>query len=389
MSEPVLFPFRPNWHRPVVERLEWLTDVQEALDLTEECIQLRSMPRRALEYDVLLRDHALTDFDARLWGWQAEEYWLPIWTDVQTCALVPAETSVLPAETAGYDFAAGGRAVLLRDAQSWELLDIDAVQPDALVLAAPTAQAWPAGTRLYPVRRARLPPEVGALRGSAAVGRGTVRFDLEPSTWPASPAAVLYRDLEVSLRRPNWVAGVPQQYHRKVEVLDNRTGRPYVDDLSGMPTTTRTHRVTLGNRADIAAWRGWLYARAGRRHRFWQPQWQVDRISVAPVTAAATALQVRALDHAAAYGNAEGRRDIAIRHRPSAQWLFRRIESVTGPMAGVETLHLDASLGIDAQPSELFVTWLTPSRLDADAVEIAWHSAGAAVSVYDVRSGRE
>ena len=45
-----LFPLAPNWIRPVVERLEWLTDVIEGYDATEERTPLRTLPRRSLEY---------------------------------------------------------------------------------------------------------------------------------------------------------------------------------------------------------------------------------------------------------------------------------------------------------------------------------------------------
>lgn len=387
MSLPV-FPFRPNWGRALVERLEWLTDITEAKRGQEERIPLRSMPRRAMEYTALLQGGQMQRLDALLWRHQAQQWLLPLWPAVQILpAALEAGAALIPAATAGQEFAPGAYAVLWQDDLRCAAVQIEAVTPAGLELAAPLAQAWPACTRLYPAAVARMPHEVALLRPSAAVAQATLRFELAPVAAPMAESEPAYRGHPVALRRPNWVSPLAQRMQRKLQRLDYETGAIFQDDLSGHPSTVRTHRVLLRDRADIAAWRAWLHARRGRAGAFWQPQWQQDLTPAAPVSAAASTLTVRALG-AALYALEEGRRDIALLHRPTGQWRFRRVLGHFGH-DDVEVLTLDAPLGINAQPDDLFVTWLCLSRLDADAIEIAWHTAAAAVAVYDIRSVRE
>lgn len=384
---PPVFPFRPNWRRPVLERLEWLTDVMEAKDATEVRIPLRSRPRRIMEFELLVADGALQRLDALLWAHSSEQYVLPIWTDPQPlAATLSAGATAIPAVTAGYDFAPGALAVLWQDADNHEAVEIDAVSADTLTLADPTVLPWPTGTRLLPARRARLPQDVALARVSAAVATGTLRFELDNTPVTPLPDATTYRGAEVALRRPNWISGIQTRYGRKLERIDYDLGAVFVDDLSHLQITQRTHRHLLHDRADIAAFRGWLHARAGRTHAYWQPQWQTDFTSAAAVAASDTSLLVQPIG-VAGYAAQPGRLDIAIRHRPTGQWVFRRIDSVTTG-ASSETLHLNAPIGLDAAARDLSIMWLTLSRLEADAVEIAWHSAGVAATLYDIRSVR-
>lgn len=387
MEQPV-FPFRPNWHRPLVERLEWLTDVEESKNGTEVRDALRQYPRRSIEFDILLQKHALARLDALLWYAQAKQFVVPIWMDAQALAAPVAQgAEMVAAATVGMDFEVGGLAVLWLNDGEYEALQVESVSESALSFAVPTSRAWPAGTMCYPARLGRLPENFGVSRASAAVGAAAVRFEFDSVANAAQPGAIMYRGAEVHLRRPNWIQNMGTGYSRKLQKLDYQTGPVFVDDLSGMPTTMRTHQYLLRDRAEIASFRGWLYARRGRWSGFWQPQWLADLAQTGPISAAAVTLRVKRLDIATRYGANDGRRDIAIRRRSTGQWVFRRVDSVTIDGAD-ELLTLNASLGFAAATGDLFITWMAMSRLDADAVEIAWHSAGVAVTAFDMRSVR-
>lgn len=384
MPTPV-FPFRPNWARPVVERLEWLTDITEAKTGHEERIALRNLPRRALEYTALLQGAALQQLDALLWRHQSQSWLLPVWTDPQPLQVpVEAGADFVPADTALYAFAAGGHAVLWLDATRYEAVTVDAVSSDGITLSAPTTQAWPVGAHLYPAVQARMPFEVTAQRPSAASGQITLRFELQPVPALTADDAVLYRGTPVALRRPNWVSPVQQRWQRKLQRVDYETGYVFQDDLSGVPSLLRSHRLLLRNRAEISSWRGWLHARQGRAWAFWSPQWQHDLTLAAPITAAGNTISVRAYG-ATLHDLGAGRRDIALHHRRTGAWAFRRVQGYFG-VDGLEVLTLDAPVGWSAAPGEVFATWLCLSRLEADAVELAWHTPSVAVAVYDVRS---
>jgi hypothetical protein len=385
-----LYPFAPDWESPVTERLEWLTDVIEGYDATEERTVLRSMPRRTLEYRLLATFEEAANLDALLWRWQADQYILPIWTDPQVLgAALPAGATSIPAETDDYDFSTPGLAVLWSDSGHYEVVNVQSIAADALTLAAPTLADWPASARLYPARVARLTDAVELPYHTDAIAKATVRFEIDPSAVTPAPGASLYRGVEVFETAHNWVETREIEYHRKTQRLDYRLGAIAVDDHSGLPSTRRSHQVLLRDRASIAAWRGWLAARQGRYAPLWVPSLTCDLEQTQAIGAGSTTLTVKALSYNDRYRLDTGRRDIALKHLPSNTWYYRRINAVTAGSPGEEDITLDASLGVDAAPGELAPTsWLTLSRLDADAVEIAWHTTAIAECSINLRSLR-
>lgn len=386
MAEPV-FLYPPNWASAVSERLEWLTDVIESHDATEERTQLRNKPRRYISYQMLTRLDAAQELDAWLWRYHATQFLLPIWTDPQRLAaqLAQASTSI-PATTDGYDFAAGQWAVLI-NGDLHEAVQIDQVNADSLDLVDQTLLTWPAGTLLYPARYARLPADADLDRITAGVLTSGLEFEIEPGSGTAIESTDTYRSLPVLTDRPDWATGIAQAYARKIQRIDYQLGDVYVDDLSERPITMRTHRYVQQTREQIKQWRGWLHARAGRANSFWLPQWQMDLRQTAAIGAADTQLQVYALSYDARYAAEPGRRDIALLHK-TGTWYFRRIESVT-TSGEDEILTLDSALGIDASPGDFkLITWLMPSRLDTDDIILNWLSSGVATSAVDIRSLR-
>lgn len=385
----VLFSFNPNWARPVRERLEWKTDVLEAKDDSEERISLRSFPRRFLEFDVQVREHAAQMLDSVLWPWMAKRFTVPIWSDGQVLqGTLSAGSSVVPCETATYDFRPGAQAVLWGNYGHFELVNVLSVGSNSINLDGTTMISWSAGTRLYPTQNGRLPAEVQVLRPVDNVAQATFQFALENAPVSVDAAGTTYRGAEVNMRKPNWISGMRDAYSRKTESEDNQVGVPFVDDRSGLQRIVRTHLYLLRDRVQAFDFRHWLLRCMGRAHGFWQPQWYSDMTVSAGMSSGSTTMTVKALNYASNYSPAAGRQDVLIRNRATGQVAMRRI-TFSSSGAGTETFTLDSPLGFNATVDELAVCWLTFSRLDADAVEFAWHTTFAAEATVDIRSIRE
>lgn len=389
-----VFPFSPNWRSPVLERLTWMTDVFEARDLTESRTPLRSFPRRHLEYELLEVEHNASVLDALLWGWQAKQYVLPMWTDPQRLqSALPAGSGSIPVAIDGYDFYDGGRAVLWQDEQNYELVTIDIIDTDTagdtyLNLDGVTVAAWPVGTRLYPARLGRINPDTELTRITAAVVRGSVLFELDNSASTNTDDTDTYLGVPVNTRRPNWASGVNQTYQRKLARFDYELGTVATLDVSELPVTTTSYRYAHENRADIADWRQWLHAREGRYKAFWQPQWLHDIQLTQAIAPADDILRIKALGMVANYNADTNRRDIALRHR-SGVWYYRRIIAAGSAGAGLEDIQLNSALGITANPTDFtHITWLVLSRLDADAIELNWITSAVATCDIAARSVR-
>jgi hypothetical protein len=383
----------PWLYRPaggVLERLEWLTDVLPSFNGGEQRRQLREAPRRVFEFDVVLqgRDRRLAENSIHEWGGRG--WALPVWMDSQPLAApLPDGATAIPCDTTTRDFVAGGSVAILTDARSYEILQVASVAPASVGLLAPTARAWPAGQAIVvPLRSARMPDEVTLARFDGDTSYGRMRFEVvDPSDWPAA-AESTYRGLPVLAQAPNWTEDVQQTYGRLLQRLDGLTGAVVVDDQAAGPIILQSHRWLMDGRAEIDAFRRWLYARRGRLSAFWLPTFALDFRLVADVGALALTIDVEHCGYTEKIGEAINRRDVRIQLHSGTVY-YRRITGSTQVSADVERLSIDAALGALVQPAQVrSISYMAPVRLEADAAEIAWSRHDLAESRAMTRGSR-
>lgn len=190
-----IWPVPPDWSNGVQEQLAWATDVLQATaTAVTQHRGLRVGPRRSFTFDVLADAQHRRVAEMLLFG-HSGQWDLPIWPDVQwlIATLGAGETSV-PCATAGYDFVAGGRALLYDTVNRWEVVTVDAIAADHLTLSSATVGTYPPGSRLYPLRRARVQDDAEERLRTDDLGLRGLAFDIdEPCDWPvlASPTTYL------------------------------------------------------------------------------------------------------------------------------------------------------------------------------------------------------
>lgn len=378
-----IWPFPPDWSNPVIERLEWSTDVLRAQSDNEQRLRLRMHPRRQLEYLVTaMGDAERVRLEHALLAGQGQSCLAPMWLDGMPLMADAAAASAFACETAAREIAPGDLVVVAADGRA-EAGEVATVQPDSLELATPLAGTWSAGSWVAPARAARLQNGLAVAYACDAVGQATVRFQFDDE-WPIAPAAETadYRGYPVLTSQTNWAENLSADYSRSLDEFDPGLGLRAVSDLSGFASVTRSHSWTLGSRAEIAAFRAWCAARAGRLVPFWLPSLQADLKLVSAAGAAATSLQVENRGYAAwlaAVPTAAGRRDIMI--QSAAGIRYRRITGATTISTTVEQITLDSPLGISISPETTeLMSFMRLVRLAADSVEIAHYTDEVAVS---------
>lgn len=379
-SRIITWAFRPNWKQPVNERLAWLTDVIEAEDSTEQRIALREIPRREMDYTVTLSAESRRRMEAKLWDWQARLFALPIWTDgsrIDAAAAVGA--TALSFDTATYDYVDGGLVALIAGPSSFEVTEIHTVDAGGLTLASPLQMSWPTGTRVFPARLARLQDAQALNLHTATVLQGIAQFRIEDNSAIAGAelSATLYRGYPVLEHRPNWREPLTVDYNRKLKGLDNRTGVPLIEDMSGRPSTLQDFLWTRKGRADIHTLRQWFHARQGRYKRIWLPTYQHDLVVNGTTGSGDPYLQVEHVGYTQHLQGKIGRRDLRICLKDGTEF-YRRIDSSVEVDSTQEQLNLDASFGREITPNDVrSVSYLQLSRLASDAVDLAWHTPEA------------
>lgn len=364
----------PNWQQPILERLEWATDVQPAFDGSELRVGLRAgAARLQWEFDYNVSSALRRTFENTLYGWGGRVWALPIWPDGELLAApLSSGAMAVPCNPQVRDYHEGGLAVLLAaDGTAVEAIEVEAVQEGQITLARPTVGDWPPGTRVLPARTARLvgPRRQARFTGDYAHGHAVFACTDEVAVEPSEET--LYRGVPVFTDRANWVDEPGFDFDRQLAQFDPVIGPLVVDDESELARPLQSFRRTAADRAEIWQLRRWLYARAGRWKHFWLPSMAADLVVVAPINAAATTLDVEhcGLTRFAPIG--VNRRDLRIQ-LADGTLLYRRVTGVVEVNATTERLTI-AALGQDLNPEDFaLLSWMSLARLDSDTVELEW-----------------
>lgn len=366
------WPVMADWGRPIEESLEWLTEIQQAMDGSEDAEPLREAPRRGWSFDVLegrqerrIIENAVYDWGARVWA-------LPVFPDISLLAAeLPAESTAIALDPAGLDFRAGGLAMLWADALSYELVEVASVEADGLELARPTLQAWPRGTRLYPCRTAHLRTRPTWRRRSDQVISSRMEFAAaEPCDWPAQAPAMTYLGIPVLEWRPDESEDPTAQADRQLEAVDGDIGLVVFEDISGRPWELQSHDFLLRGRADRGGHRSLMYWLQGRYQRVWLPTWADDVQLLDPVDAGAVSWFVANAGISSYLRQQNGRRHVRVELN-TGQVFYREVIASSVADAAREILLVDAGLGVAVTPGQVRqISWMKVSRLASDRIDI-------------------
>ncbi len=179
-----------------------------------------------------------------------------------------------------------------------------------------------------------------------------------------------YLGFDVLERRPNMREAVTDVSPRSLAIHDPGLGAREVQARDLAPAFQRSHLWTAQGLQAIADLRTWLAARRGRVVPFWVSTLRQDLILAAPANAADAALTIEASGYASFAYPHKARRHLAI-HLPGVT-LYRQVATATAS-AATESLALTSALGTSV-PLGTLVSYLVLCRLDADDIELVWHT---------------
>lgn len=383
---PWLYP--PNG--PVTERLVWRTNVLTAYQGDEQRIRLARYPRRSFEYAVMLRGRDRREAENRLQTRQGGRYGIPVWMDsLSLSSPISAGANSISIDTTTRDYANGGRVLLWQSPQVFDVANINGVTSTSISLAAPLASGWQAGTRVAPIRLAYLPPEFRLSRYTGDASTAIVQADcIDDSDLSFASETPLYRSLPVSTRRPNWSQDISASYQTLLDEIDFGINPPIRDVRSTGAVTVQAQSWTLRDRAEIHAYRQWLYARAGRLSAFWLPSWQQDLRVVANIGASAVTVDIERCEYSTAVAQDRARRDLRI-ERADGTVQYRRVTASAAISSTVERLTIDSNLGTALAAADVAaVSFMQLSRLAGDGAEIRWRRSDWAEASLNLRGLR-
>jgi len=376
-----VFSFRPNRREAMSERLSFLTDVLRASQGAEQRRSVRETPRRSFDADFLLTGPERTFWDLFMNRLGGENVMVPIYWEVVSLSsgLTAGVSDRIDFDTdyTEWPYFVDGLALVAGDsALDWEVVEIAAVDSGGIDLVAPITNAWPIGSKLYPLRRAVVEEFGDLTQPSAAVGRVTARLRfVAANPWtPATEPAPIYGGLPVLLSEPNWVDDLSAQFEREIATLDTNVGLTYQVDVLSRFFVGQAHRYFLPGREQMAAFRDLLYRYRGRAGSFWLPTFKADFKLAASVSSGSNKLAVENVGFQYTGGPTAGREYIVIRHEGGV--IFRKIvDVIPGATSATEKLVLDNPVGLALSPGQVRkISFMDAARFDADEFEIAHHA---------------
>ncbi|MBS0218076.1 MAG: hypothetical protein JSR63_07800 [Proteobacteria bacterium] len=367
-----IWPVPPDWSAGVKESLAWGSDVMQASGTAvTQHRSWRASPRRAFSFNVLADAQSRRVAEMLIAGWNGA-WQLPIWPDVQvlSATLASGATSI-PCNTTGFDFVAGGKALLYSSVNTWAVVSIASIASGALTLSAATTAAWPAGTRLYPLRKARLRDNAQERQLSDDIGNRSLTFDIsEFCDWPVLTGVTQYLGHDVLEKRPDEGEDPTSSFARLQQTVDYGGAFPVVADLPGIALRVQQTNWVLYGRPEHTWYRSFLYTRCGRTAPIWVPSFTADLKAAASIAGNSTTLSVEWAGYTLFGKGKANRKDVRIELMDGTVYYRRITNSVEA--GATETLTLSALLRATAiTPTQIRqISFLSLCTLAGDELTI-------------------
>lgn len=288
----------PNWQGGITERLSWQTDILASERDAEQRRSVRRNARRSFEASFLRQHTDASRLDAFLVGVGPGQFMVPLWHE-QVKML-----DGISMEASGVNFADGelrlrefrkGDLVFVNagDPSDYDILEVGDVEQNRFSWRMPPPRNWPKGTRIFPLRLARIAPGDGRTSGvTDQVRRAQVRFELvEPYEIAASWGQQMGGQplFGFTVDRAN---SLDMEYSRKSFAIDNGSGRQVITDHGRHTSVVVQTRMKLFGRATAFRFRQFLQAARGMARHFYAPTFMQDIYPVGDINANTTELIV-------------------------------------------------------------------------------------------------
>ncbi|WP_233115154.1 phage tail protein [Aggregatibacter actinomycetemcomitans] len=366
--------FMPDWSQEVTENLEWLTSVHQSVTAAEQRIARRLSPRRTFEFKVSFGDVERQCFEAALYGYGSRVWSVPIFTDsAQLLQNVQQGATELAINATGYDFAIGGRAILMT-ASSREMVEIGAVEPSKIKLKRAVVGNYERTlTKVYPLRSAVLTDMPQVRRISDGVSTAQIRLQLHEHNGWSDDVSYLptYRNHRVLEPTSDWSEDITAQYARLIKTLDNKTGLPHYLDTAKRAMQITAHRFITTGREEQRKLRNLFYYLRGRQRAIWVATSSTDVTPVGDILG--KALDIAYINYTGALQKQTGRQDVRIECTDN-RIFYRRIVSSGVVDSSTERLAFDGDTINIKQHEILKISFLALSRLESDTVSWVHHT---------------
>jgi hypothetical protein len=292
----------PNFADPIIERLEWMTDVLPGFDTTEQRVRLRRNPRRSFQYSFAMHGLDAQRLRLKLHQMAGNDLWMPDWTDPRRLTadvntgdfVLPLDdvTAILGERSNAAGIIVQSWIILWRSINDYQTYSVDSTDVGAGIVTLNdfvTGGPWKTSdTIVYIIHRGLLLTPVRFDEHSTDVVSGSLSFSCHVDgdfDWPWDVALDQYKGIDVWHDPPNRRETLSADWSRDFSVIDNDTGVFAAFDRSGLERIRERCTWTLTDQAAIRRFRGFVFRRIGKLNPFWAIFYTQDMTPYADLTA--------------------------------------------------------------------------------------------------------
>lgn len=371
--------FEPNWAGTYTEALEWLTDVLTSPKGAEQRRSLRLYPRKTIEFTSAVGNNDRQVFRQFLEAHSGRNFYLPQWHEsYRSGADVLAGATSIPVPFADNGGIRVGDVIFIggTKARQFELVEVSAISPTAITLAAPLENGWEAFSKVHPVRKARLDDQPTLRKVSDSAMSFSISFRIMERNDDAPSEAVVvshldvYQGLNVLHTSPDEGDSNDFAFTRIMDELDNDTAIPQFFDIAGIPFPTQKHNWVSSGRKEYRQLKELLFRLRGRWGNIWLPSFTDDMRLVDQTPAGDQYLLVENFGLTFSGGIQAGHDHLVIFFCDGRRE-YRRITSSTVLSDDVEVIGVDQPFADELLPEDVMrISFMRLSRLDQDRIEI-------------------
>lgn len=373
LKRVVLFSIQPEL--PYTERLQWLTDVLEHVDGSEQRISARKSPRQIFEWNFIMEDGPERAFYQNiLFDWQARIFGLPMWDELTrvTSAVTASDTTITVQSTAFADYRVGGLFLIFTDKNTFDVLELDSTPgPTSLVSTSGTNNSYPTGTFVMPLRTGTAKSQISSSRFISGDANTKILFTVDDndvdladlSAWNSYNGKLLIDGC-------NSVRGqMSETFVQDIIEIDNPVG---LYSLSfPWANGKRISQLALLAKGKEGIWnvRQMLYAIRGKQTSFYADSFTKDFTIDADI-AAGTLIDVANVGYTQFVQSRQPRNVIRIQYNNGDPDDLRKIISSAEVDATRESLTLDSSVAAHTEAEVKKISYVEKVRFDSDNILI-------------------
>lgn len=367
-------PFEPTV--PIIERLQWFTEVHESHNGTEFRERLRARPRHFYRYTYAVQPHQI----GKIFSGMANSYpWLiPVWSEAQVCGDVFGfgNYSWVVCDTTHTNWQVNAYVFVVDSTGQTSIHRVRKIEDEYIEIQ---GEGVSAGNRIMPALRAEL-LETREKTSNGYTETVTLEWELldvplrEIEADEQFPSGSPQWDVWA---KPNYQVQVTKQLSVKIDRTDFDVG---IADLTYPHAEGRyrsTLRNVLRNPAEMSEYKRWLYRRCGKWRALWMPAYEQA---------------LRVVDKAD-NSNVVVEDDAYFEGRQYA--VFRTYSTTTGDLYHYRVLNDPTpvspnriSFTVNSIPHSLSAfrdgNYAFLSRLAVDEIEIHWRGNGVAESTVEM-----